>query len=261
VRDPQLEIIEAFGELMERYPTAILDISKLPASKQEIKRAIKEAWFATSDDKLRNFLAIAYIHLSQFQHGVGNEPVDCGVPKTPDAKSIERLDLYLRFAKMAMQESNLLKHEFDDFREHSKEPVVTVFEELQTDARQPFFTTTDPREIVTLLAAPFVELWQGDESLPKAFWLFFVVGSILAPLAAGFIYIPFGLAGMQPIRQPLAVFGMIVYPLFAAVGVWRSANARPFRKWPIAAAAAKFGVGVWLLMLAGRIARMSGYHL
>jgi len=88
-----------------------------------------------------------------------------------------------------------------------------------------------------------------------------MVGSFLAPLAAGVIYIPFALAEMQPIRDPLAVFAMIVYPLFAAIGVWRSANARPFQKWPIAAAAAKFGVVVWLLMLAGRIARVSGYHL
>jgi hypothetical protein len=40
------EIIETLGELMERYATAILDTSKLPAPKQEIKRAIKDASLA-----------------------------------------------------------------------------------------------------------------------------------------------------------------------------------------------------------------------
>jgi len=162
---------------------------------------------------------------------------------------------------MATQEADSLKHEFDEFKERGKEPTAPTSEESETETRQPFFITTDPRGVVALLAAPFVRLWQGQQSLPKAFWLFFIVGSFLAPLTAMVIYISFALAGMQPIRQPLAVFAMIVYPLFAAVGVWRSANARQFQKWPIAAAAAKFAVFVWLLMLAGRFARMRGYHL
>jgi len=61
---------------------------------------------------------------------------------------------------------------------------------------------------------------------------------------------------------------MVFYPVFAAVGVWRSAKARPFRRWPVAAAAAKIGVCVWLLGIASRVtgmgivdvARLAGYH-
>jgi hypothetical protein len=61
---------------------------------------------------------------------------------------------------------------------------------------------------------------------------------------------------------------MIVYPIFAAVGVWRSANARPFQRWAVAAAAAKIGVCFWLLGIASRatgmsfidVVRLAGYH-
>jgi hypothetical protein len=61
---------------------------------------------------------------------------------------------------------------------------------------------------------------------------------------------------------------MIVYPIFVAVGVWRSANARPFQRWAVAAAAAKIGVCFWLLGIASRatgmsfidVVRLAGYH-
>jgi hypothetical protein len=66
----------------------------------------------------------------------------------------------------------------------------------------------------------------------------------------------------------VAVGALVLYPVFAAVGVWRSANARPFRRWPVAAAAAKIGVFVLLLGIASRVtgmgivdvARVAGHH-
>src|SRR5438270_6165029 len=38
--------IEAFGVLMERYPTAILDTSTLPFPKPDMRRAFMDAWLA-----------------------------------------------------------------------------------------------------------------------------------------------------------------------------------------------------------------------
>jgi hypothetical protein len=125
-----------------------------------------------------------------------------------------------------------------------------------------------PAGFAEVLTSPFAKLWSGRYSLPKAFWLCFIVGTFLAPIAAMVIYVPFALAGMPQVKQPLAVVAMVVYPVFAAVGVWRSANARPFQRWPVAAAAAKLGVIVWLTAVASRVTgmgfadvlRLAGYH-
>jgi hypothetical protein len=102
------------------------------------------------------------------------------------------------------------------------------------------------------------------ESLLAVFYL----GTLLAPIIIMIIYIPFALAGIPQVKQPLAVLAMVAYPVFAAVGVWRSANARPFERWAVAAAAAKIGVCFWLLGIASRVtgmgivdvARLAGYH-
>jgi hypothetical protein len=61
---------------------------------------------------------------------------------------------------------------------------------------------------------------------------------------------------------------MVVYPFFAGVGIWRSANARPFYRWPVAAAGAKIFVCIWLIGLSSRatgmglmdVLRLVGYH-
>ena len=78
------ESIEAFGVLMERYPTAILDTSKLPLPKADMKCLFTGAWLTQTDEKMWDFLEIAYVHLSQFQEGVGDEPIDCTLPSDPD---------------------------------------------------------------------------------------------------------------------------------------------------------------------------------
>src|SRR5437660_6060230 len=76
--------IEAFGVMMERYPTAILDTSKLPLPKADMRRVFMDTWLAQTDEKMRTFLEIAYIHLSQFQDGVGDSPIDCKVQSDAD---------------------------------------------------------------------------------------------------------------------------------------------------------------------------------
>jgi hypothetical protein len=79
-------LLGALGELMERYPTALLDSSRLPAPKQVLKTVIKNAW--KREPSLRNQLECAYVHLSHFQDGIGDAVLDCNLPdveRGPDA--------------------------------------------------------------------------------------------------------------------------------------------------------------------------------
>jgi hypothetical protein len=92
------ESIEAFGVLMERYPTAILDTSKLPLPKADMKCLFTGAWLTQTDEKVRDFLEIAYVHLSQFQDDVGDKPIDCTLPSETDpTQTMAKLQPYLRF--------------------------------------------------------------------------------------------------------------------------------------------------------------------
>jgi hypothetical protein len=109
--------IEAFGVLMERFPTAILDTSKLPLPKADMRRVFADAWLSQTDEKMRTFLEIAYVHLSQFQDGVGDTPIDCKLPSDADLKKkMAVLDPYLRFSSAVTQEAETLRMEFDEFK-------------------------------------------------------------------------------------------------------------------------------------------------
>lgn len=77
--DSSAELLGKLGELMERYPTALLDTSRLPAPKQKMKAVIKEVWHRKP--ALRGQLTHAYIHLSQFQDGIGDAVLDCALPR------------------------------------------------------------------------------------------------------------------------------------------------------------------------------------
>ncbi len=111
------EVIETFGVLMERYPTAILDTSKLPLPKADMKCLFTRAWLSQTDEKIRNFLEIAYVHLSQFQDDVGDNPIDCTLPSDPNpAKTTAILEPYLRFSGVVSKEAESLRAEFEDFK-------------------------------------------------------------------------------------------------------------------------------------------------
>ena len=110
-------LIEAFEVLMERYPTAILDISKLPLPKANMRRVLMDAWLAQTDQKTRTFLEIAYVHLSQFQDGVGDKPIDCKLPSDADSeKKMAVLEPYLRFSSAVTEEAESLRAELEDFK-------------------------------------------------------------------------------------------------------------------------------------------------
>jgi hypothetical protein len=91
--DSSAELLGKLGELMERYPTALLDTSRLPAPKQKMKAVIKEVWLR--EPALRGQLTHAYMHLSQFQDGIGDAVLDCVLPRdtvtTATAKDLDAL--------------------------------------------------------------------------------------------------------------------------------------------------------------------------
>ena len=109
--------IEAFGVLMERYPTSILDTSKLPLPKADMRRVFMDEWLARTDEKTRTFLEIAYVHLSQFQDGVGDNPIDCKIPSDADPKKkMAVLEPYMRFSSAVAEEAESLRAEFEEFK-------------------------------------------------------------------------------------------------------------------------------------------------
>jgi hypothetical protein len=115
------QLIEAFGALMERYPTAILDTSKLPLPKADMKHVFMDAWLALPDERLQSLLEIAYVHLSQFQEGVGDKPVDCKLPSDPDPDKVRAiLEPYLRFSVAVTTEAESLRAEFEDFKRRNQ---------------------------------------------------------------------------------------------------------------------------------------------
>ncbi len=75
------ELLDALCELMEQYPTALLDSSKLPAPKHKMKAVIKDVW--KREPRLRGPIKNAYTYLSHFQDGIGDTVLDFKIPALP----------------------------------------------------------------------------------------------------------------------------------------------------------------------------------
>ena len=108
--------------------------------------------------------------------------------------------------------------------------------------------------IFSVLTRPFIDLWQGKQPLGRAFWLFFVLGFVASPIAVLILGGSLLLIGQREVAYAIKFVIALGYPVFAGIGVWRSANARPFDRWPIAAAFAKIGVCFFLIAFAMRVA-------
>jgi len=83
-----------------------------------------------------------------------------------------------------------------------------------------------PKLFFSKLTEPFIKMWRGKQPLPVAFWLFFVLGNFfIGPIVLLLLGSPFVWLGQrQNVFTAFFVLG-IVYVLYSAVGVWRSANA------------------------------------
>jgi hypothetical protein len=78
-------------------------------------------------------------------------------------------------------------------------------------------------DVGTFDADWFRRAWWGQLSLTTSFWKIFVVGYLSSAIVGGFLYVLVYLVCPPVARLSLlTVFG--VYPLWATVCVWRSAN-------------------------------------
>ena len=78
------EPLPRLRDLMRRHPLAICDATTLPLPKPEMKNALKIAWELATDDQQRAEIEAGFLYLSQFQDGIGAEPIDGDFPPTPD---------------------------------------------------------------------------------------------------------------------------------------------------------------------------------
>jgi hypothetical protein len=127
--DPAADLIGKLGELMERYPIALLDSARLPASKQTLKTVIKDVW--RREPALRGQLAHAYLYLSHFQDGIGHDILDGKLPgnlsATDDLEAIrqqaadltgpkgEPLRQWIAWSKVSTAEMEILLQEWQAF--------------------------------------------------------------------------------------------------------------------------------------------------
>jgi hypothetical protein len=109
----------------------------------------------------------------------------------------------------------------------------------------------------------FGRFWRGQYSLPRSFWAFYVLGWPIACIGLTLAAIPFFLLHVHPFGGILQI-GYLLYPLWAGVGVWRSARAYPFtgaaRFWAWAAQGVVgfFGLAILIQAASGGAVRLAG---
>jgi hypothetical protein len=69
---------------MQLHPFAICDVALLPLPKADMKNALKVAWDLAARDGHRAEIEAGFLYLSQFQEGVGAEPISGDFPATAD---------------------------------------------------------------------------------------------------------------------------------------------------------------------------------
>ena len=119
------EIIENYGLLLERYPLAVMDVSMLPVPKKDMKAVLKGLYLIEKDPERRSHLEVGYHLLSNFQEGVGPEPIDGRVDSATSSASSkeeickvgEKLERWLPWSKLSVAEGEILRAEWQRFKE------------------------------------------------------------------------------------------------------------------------------------------------
>jgi hypothetical protein len=106
------DAVARLGDLTENYPLHVLDVSSLPMSKLEMKAALKEAWRVASPDQ-RRAIEVGYLHLANFQSGVGRTPISLALPND---MSMSQLDATLAWMTKTSEEVERLSGEFEAFK-------------------------------------------------------------------------------------------------------------------------------------------------
>jgi hypothetical protein len=124
---PQLtnaDLVEMLGELMERHPMALLGTTRLPAPKEKMKGALKQAYL--EHPAMQDFLHAGYLQLSQFQDGIGDRIIEPAIgdgAKNPTELAAElatgergkKLQEWLAWSKVSLAEMEILSDEWKNF--------------------------------------------------------------------------------------------------------------------------------------------------
>jgi hypothetical protein len=99
------DILEKYGALMEKHPTAYIDETWLPVPKARMRLVFKSAWKMAPDATLRNHIELAWTFLSHFQPGIGETPVD-GTPRHDlSSENMANFDRWIELSKIGLAES------------------------------------------------------------------------------------------------------------------------------------------------------------
>ncbi len=67
-------VLAELGKLMEQWPGEFVDASLLPLPKDELKVLLRDVWREIPDETARHSIEVAYLHLRNFQTGIGPTP-------------------------------------------------------------------------------------------------------------------------------------------------------------------------------------------
>jgi hypothetical protein len=115
-------ILSAYGELLTKYPSAIIDASWPPVDKKTMVTVFKMAWLGAKTDEARNRIEVCWALLPNFQEGVGETPITPQLPKDdlPSDESIAALEKFSLWGKLVVAEGNIMQRDRDEFkRAHS----------------------------------------------------------------------------------------------------------------------------------------------
>lgn len=111
------DAVVRYRAIMEQQGTAILDASKLPLPKAEMKLVLKAAWRAAPNANARDAIEHGYLNLAHFQEGVGDERVDIELPPGLDlARDAVLLDAWLAWSKKIEVDTAQLHEELNKFK-------------------------------------------------------------------------------------------------------------------------------------------------
>ena len=122
-RQTVADVISAYGELLEKYPLSIVDISMLPIPKTQMKVLLKGLYAKVHNKEQKTVFENGFMFPSQFQDGVGANPIDDPTSMLPgdlEAVSdtdIERLGRWIAWKKLSLAEMEILLAEWKRFKE------------------------------------------------------------------------------------------------------------------------------------------------
>jgi hypothetical protein len=102
------DIMEKYGVLLEKHPTAYVDESLLPVPKNEMRRALQAARKIAPE--LRNAIEIGWTSLHRFQPNIGRTPIDAN-PGSPTM-----LNRFVEISKVGEPEMHRDFEEMDAFK-------------------------------------------------------------------------------------------------------------------------------------------------